>query len=65
MLFIFLMCMLTDQQMLVICFWRVIILSDVTPSILTGKVKGYKNSTLAGIKAAKYVIVKFHKGCFC
>ena len=35
MLFIFLMCMLTDQQMLVICFWRVILLSNVTISILT------------------------------
>ena len=35
MLFIFLMCMLTDRQMLVICFWRVILLSNVTPSILT------------------------------
>ena len=33
MLFIFLMCMLTDCQMLVICFWRVILLSNVTPSI--------------------------------
>ena len=30
-----------------------------------GKVKGYKNSTLADIKAAKYVVVNFHKGCFC
>ena len=29
------------------------------------KVKGYKNSTLAGIKAAKYVVVNFHKDCFC
>ena len=28
MLFIFLMCMLTDRQMLVICFWRVIIQND-------------------------------------
>ena len=35
MLFIFLMCMLTDRQMFVICFWRVILLSNVTPSILT------------------------------
>ena len=30
-----------------------------------GKVKGYKNSTLTAIKAAKYVVVNFHKGCFC
>ena len=30
-----------------------------------GKVNGYKNSTLAGIKAAKYVVVNFHKSCFC
>ena len=31
-----------------------------------GKVKGYKNSTLADIKAAKYVVVKVnHKGYFC
>ena len=30
-----------------------------------GKVKGYKNSSLSGIKAAKYVVVNFHKGCFC
>ena len=35
MLFIFLMCMLTDRQMLVICFWGVILLSNVTPTILT------------------------------
>ena len=35
MLFIFLMCMLTDRQMLVICFWRVILLSNMTPSIIT------------------------------
>ena len=30
-----------------------------------GKVKEYKNSTLPGIKSGKYVIVNFHKGCFC
>ena len=30
-----------------------------------GKVKGNKNSTLSGIKAAEYVVVNFHKGCFC
>ena len=35
MLFTFMLCMLTDRQMLVICFWRVILLSNVTPSILT------------------------------
>ena len=29
-----------------------------------GNVKGYKNSTLSGIKAAEYVVVNFHKGCF-
>ena len=29
------------------------------------KVKGYKNSTLSGIKAAKYVVVNFHNGGFC
>ena len=27
-----------------------------------GKVKGYKNSTLAGIKASKYFVVYLHKG---
>ena len=26
-----------------------------------GKVNGYKNSALSGIKAAKYVVVNFHK----
>ena len=29
-----------------------------------GKVKGYKNSTLAGIKAAKYVVGNFAQGLF-
>ena len=30
-----------------------------------GKVKGYKNSIPSGIKATKYVVVNFHKGCLC
>ena len=30
-----------------------------------GEVKGCKNSALADIKAAKYIVGNFHNGCFC